>query len=225
MRTRRPVELRAAVILRRCHLALAAALLPLASCTYLQRRLDDLGDCFLYRFHQEALGFAVEGKVSIVEASLGGWYADWGWGKDTWWQVPGHVMTTHGTGIPITTIGPIAYGQSWTRVLATSTDGNPPGAPDAYDDVRSWLFLSDVFDFDDERRFQLTPGQRISDAFGIELGIAPVICSVRIGFNVAEFADLLLGFVFLDVFADDGWRRPPTLPYVPPSSKQPAKAP
>src|SRR5262245_11918525 len=167
-------------------------MLPLGSCAYLYGRLDDLGDCFLYRWHDSALGVAIEAKVGIVEATLGGWYADYGWGKDTWWQLPGNVMTTHGYGIPITTVGPIAYGQPLLRALATSTDGNPPGAPGAYDDVRSWLLISDVFDFDDERRFRLTTGQHISDAFGIELGVTPVFFGARIGFNVAEFADLLL---------------------------------
>jgi len=210
------------VSLRRVQLAVvaAASLLSCSSCAYLQCRLDDLGDCFLYRWHESALGLAVEAKVSVVEATLGGWYADYGWGKDTWWQVPGHVMTTHGYGVPITTVGPIAYGQPLLRALATSTDGNPPGAPGAYDDVRSWLFLSDVFDLDDERPFQLTAGQRISDAFGVELGVTPLLFSARIGFNVAEFADLLLGFCFIDIFGDDGWRRPPTLPYVPAKSRR-----
>ena len=200
-------------------LAAAVAVCSLGSCTYLQGRLDDLGDCFLYRWHESALGVAVEAKVSILAAGVGGWYSDYGWGKDTWWQRPGNVMTTHGYGIPITTVGPIAYGQPLWRALATSTDGNPPAAPGAYDDVRSWVLLADVFDLDDERRFQLTTGQHISDAFGIELGLAPVFWNARIGFNVAEFADLLLGFVLLDVFADDGWRRPPTLPYVPAQSR------
>ncbi|MEO6595492.1 MAG: hypothetical protein ABIP94_12130 [Planctomycetota bacterium] len=190
-------------------------MLPLGSCTYLGQRLDDLGDCFLYRWHQNALGVAVEAKVGPFEAAVGGWYADWGWGKDTWWQQPGYVLTNHGTGIPFTTLGPIGYGQSWSRFFATSSGGNHPGAPDAFDDVRSWFGISDIFDLDDGVPFSLSPQRRVSDAFGIEVGVVPLFVGLRVGFNVAEFADLLLGFVGIDVFGDDGRVRPPTLPFIP----------
>ena len=61
--------------------------------------------------------------ISMVAGALGGWYADGGVGKDTWWQRPGDTLTNHGYGVPITTIGPIAYGQSWSRFLVTGTSG------------------------------------------------------------------------------------------------------
>lgn len=194
-------------------------MLPCGGCAYLRARYDDFNDCFLYRWHQDALGVAVEAKVGPLAGSVGGWYADWGYGKDTWWQQPGYVLTNHGTGIPFTTLGPVAYSDSWSRVFATGASGNHPAAPDAYDDVTSWLFLSDVFDLDDNLPFRLSPQQRVSDAFGVEVGVVPLFVGLRIGFNVAEFADLLLGFVGIDVFGDDGHTRPPTLPMIPaPSS-------
>ncbi len=193
----------------------AIVLLPFAACAYLHDRLTDLDDCFLYRWHQEALGVAIEAKLGPFAAVVGGWYADWGWGKDTWWQQPGYTLTNHGTGVPFTTLSPIAYGTSWSRVFATGTGGNHPGAPDAFDDVHSWVFFSDVFDLDDESPFRLTPRQRIVDAFGIEIGIVPVFVGLHVGFNVAEFADFLLGCVGIDVLADDGRPRPPTLPFLP----------
>jgi hypothetical protein len=59
----------------------------------------------------------------------------------------------------------------------------------------------------------LSPARRVSDLFGVEVGVVPVIVGVRVGFNIAEFADLLLGCVFLDIFGDDGVERPPTKPY------------
>jgi len=200
---------------RACRLAAAAITLLLPSCSYLDNRLTDLHDCFLYRWHESALGVAATAKVGPLEATVGGWYADWGWGKDTWWQRPGYVLTCHGTGVPLTTIGPLAYGQSWSRLLATSSSGNHPAAPGSFDDARSWLFVSDVFDFDDERPFQLTSRQRIADLFGIEVGVVPLIAGLHVGFNVAEFADFLLGWVGIDVLADDGVERPPTVPFVP----------
>jgi hypothetical protein len=55
----------------------------------------------------------------------------------------------------------------------------------------------------------------ISDQFGLELGVYPLFWGARIGFNIAEFADLLLGCCGLDIFGDDGRKRPPTLPFVP----------
>jgi hypothetical protein len=42
-----------------------------------------------------------------------------------------------------------------------------------------------------------------------------VFWGARVGFNVAEFADFLLGFAFVDLMGDDGEKRPPTIPYRP----------
>jgi len=61
--------------------------------------------------------------------------------------------------------------------------------------------------------------------FGVEIGVTPLFIGARIGFNVAEFADLLLGFFLLDIFGDDGARRHPTLPYVPAQVIRPEPAP
>lgn len=185
------------------------------ACSYLDRRLTDLGDCFVYRWHSEAFGLGVDAKAGPVAAAVGGWYADWGTGKDTWWQRPGYTLTNHGYGVPFTTLGPLAYGQSWAHLLATSSTGNHPADPHAYDDVDSWLGIADVFDLDDRSPFARTPGQRIVDAFGVELGVAPLFWQLHAGFNIAEFADFVLGFVGLDLCADDDVERPPTLPAVP----------
>ncbi|MBL9079667.1 MAG: hypothetical protein JNL08_19340 [Planctomycetes bacterium] len=192
-----------------------AAVLLWAGCSYLDQRVTDLQDSVLWRWHQDALGVAATAKVGPLELTAGGWYAEWGSGKDTWWQTPGHVMTNHGTGVPLTTIGPLAYGQSWARLLATSTAGNHPGAPDAFDDARSWLLVQDVFDLDDAAPFAPNPRQRIADLFGLEVGAVPLLFGLHLGFNVVEFADFVLGFVWIDVMGDDGVRRPPTLPFVP----------
>ena len=193
----------------------AIALGALAGCTWADRRLADLGDCFLYRWHQDALGAAVEAKLGPLDAAVGGWYAEWGVGKDTFWQRPGYVMTNSGYGVPITTLSPLVYGEPLPHALATSALGSHPAAPDEYVDVRSWLALSDTFDLDDGSPFVLSPAQKVSDLFGIEVGVVPVFVGLRVGFNVAEFADLLLGCVGVDVFGDDGRQRPPTRPYVP----------
>jgi hypothetical protein len=147
---------------------LAAALLATGGCSYLHRRAVDFGDCFLYRWYDDALGIGAVAKVGPLEAAIGGWYANGGVGKDTWWQQPGEVLTNHGTGVPFTTIGPLAYGQSWSR----------------------------------------------------EVGIAPLFWNAHVGFNVAEFADFLLGFVGIDLLGDDDWPRPPSLPYVPAGGEQ-----
>lgn len=200
-----------------------AGTLLLCGCSYLDQRLTDLHDCFLYRWHEDALGLSAVAKVGPAELALGGWYGEWGWGKDTWWQQPGYLLTCHGTGVPFTTLGPLAYQQSWTRLLATSSGGNHPGSPEAFDDVRSWLCISDVLDLDDGMPFRLTTAQRISDAFGVEVGVAPLFVSLHVGFNVAEFADFLLGFVGIDVFGDDGEPRPPTLPYLPAPPAEPGR--
>ena len=194
---------------------LCLALLPFAGCRFWDRRMADLHDSVLYRVNTDALGFAAVAKVGPAEVAVGGWYSDGGWGKDTWWQMPGEVLTRHGIGVPFTTLGPLGYGQSWSRLFATSTSGNHPADPANFDDVRAWLGLSDVFDRDREAPCRLTTAQKIVDLFGVEVGVAPVFWNVHLGFNVAEFADFLLGFVFLDVFGDDGVPRPPTLPMLP----------
>ncbi len=201
---------------RRWPLTLAALLLPLGACGFLQRRAVDFDDCLLYRCHDDALGLSATAKVGPLAATLGGWYANGGWGKDTFWQRPGAVLTNHGTGIPFTTLGPLAYGQSWSRLLAFSSWGNHPGDPNAFDDTSSWLGVSDVFDLDDALPFRLSPAQRIADLFGVEVGLVPLFWSGHVGFNFAEFADFLLGWVGLDVLGDDGAPRPRSLPYVPP---------
>ena len=170
-------------------LALAVLLLPFGSCRYLDARLTDLGDCFIYRWQSDAFGVGADVKVGPVAAVVGGWYSDYGYGKDTWWQTPGYVMTR--------------------------TSGNHVADPKGYDDVTSWLLLSDVFDLDDQGPFALTPAQRVVDMFGVEVGVAPVFWQAHVGFNVAEFADFLLGWFLIDIFYDDAVKRPPTVPFVP----------
>lgn len=196
-------------------LAVTVALLPLASCSYWQRRMVDLNDCVLYRFTSSALGVAVEAKLGPLDAAVGGWYSEYGWGKDTFWQRPGYVLTNFGWGVPFTTVSPIAYGGSLGDFFATSALGNHPGAPDAFIDNRSYLLVSDIFDFDDNYPFRPSTARRISDLFGIEVGAVPLFWGARLGFNVAEFTDFVLGFVGLDIMGDDGVPRPPTLPAVP----------
>ncbi|MFK7741373.1 MAG: hypothetical protein AB8H80_13740 [Planctomycetota bacterium] len=196
--------------------ALAASLLlPLVGCQYVDERLTDLHDCFIYRWHDNALGVAADVRVGPLGVTVGGWYSDWGQGKDTWWQKPGFTLTNHGTGIPFTTLGPLGYGQDWSRFLATGSIGNHIEDPSAYDDVRSWVFLYDAFDWDDQGPFALTTTQRIVDLFGVEVGIAPLFTQLHVGFNIAEFADFTLGLVGLDLFGDDHVPRPPTVPFVP----------
>jgi hypothetical protein len=166
-----------------------------AGCTWAEQRLADVGDCFLYRWHHDAIACAVEAKVGPFELGVGGWYAEWGWGKDTFWQEPGFLLTSSGFGVPFSTLSPLAYGEPWWFLFATSVTGNHPGAPEGFTDVRSWLLLRDVFDFDDSSPFLMNAHRSISDQFGL--------------------ADLLLGCCGLDIFGDDGRKRPPTLPFVP----------
>ena len=125
------------------------------------------------------------------------------------------MLTNHGVGVPFTTLGPLGYGQSWARFLCTSSAGNHPGDPRSFDDARAWLGLSDVFDLDDQAPFRLTTAQKVSDLFGVEVGVAPILWNVHLGVNVAEIADFVLGFVLVDVFFDDGRVRPPTIPVLP----------
>ena len=196
-------------------LAFALLLLPFGACRYVDARLRDLGDCFIYRWQHDAFGFGADAKVGPVELVVGGWYSEYGSGKDTWWQTPGYTMTAHGTGVPFTTLGPLGYGQSFWRLFATGTTGNHVADPNGYDDVTSWLLLSDVFDLDDSSPFALTPAQRVVDMFGVEVGVAPLFWQAHVGFNIAEFLDFTLGFFLIDIFGDDAVRRPPTVPYVP----------
>ena len=194
---------------------LSCLLLSSTACTYVDQRLTDLSDCFVWRWHGTALGASAEAKVGPIAGALGGWYADGGVGKDTWWQRPGDTLTNHGYGVPITTIGPIAYGQSWSRFLVTGTSGNHVRAPGAFDDVTSWALVSDVFDLDGQAPFALTPAQKVVDLFGVEVGVTPVFVHAHVGVNFAEFLDFTIGLFGLDLFGDDRVKRPPTLPYIP----------
>jgi len=198
-----------------------ACLLPLAvaatapGCAYWRARAVDFDDSFLYRWHDGALGGALEAKAGPLDAALGAWIADGGWGKDTFWQTPGETLTRQGMGVPFTTLGPLLWRAPLGQFLATSSLGNHPADPQTFQDVRAYLGVSDVFDLDDRYPFVLSPQRRIADLFGVEVGVVPVFVGARLGFNVAEFADFLLGFAFVDLLGDDGVARPPTLPYVP----------
>ena len=204
---------------RRCRWILLPLLLASAGCTYFEQRLTDLHDCVLYRWHTDGIGLAVEARLGPLDAALGGWYSDYGWGKDTFWQRPGRTLTSSGIGVPFTTISPLLYGSPWTRALATSGLGNHPEAPDAFTDVRGWLAVSDVLDLDDAYPFVLTPQRRVADLFGVEVGVVPLLWGARVGVNAAEFADFVLGFAGIDLLADDGVPRPPTLPYAPDAAR------
>jgi hypothetical protein len=198
-----------------------AVLLPLAvaatapSCAYWRARADDLHDSVLYRWHDGALGGALEAKLGPLDAALGAWIADTGWGKDTFWQTPGETLTRQGLGVPFTTLGPLLWRAPAGHFFATSALGNHPADPQSFQDVRAYLGLSDVFDLDGRYPYVLTPQRRIADLFGVEVGAVPVFWGARVGFNVAEFADFLLGFAFVDLMGDDGEKRPPTIPYRP----------
>jgi hypothetical protein len=190
-------------------------LLPLAACSYVDARMTDLGDCFIYRWQSDVLGVGADAKVGPLALVVGGWYSEYGYGKDTWWQTPGYTLTNHGTGVPFTTLGPLGYGQDFSRVFATGTTGNHVQDPKGFDDVTSWLCIADVFDLDNSSPFALTPEQRLVDMFGVEVGLAPVFLQAHVGFNIAEFLDFTLGIVGLDIFGDDAVKRPPTIPFVP----------
>lgn len=198
-----------------------AVLLPIAvaatapSCAYWRARADDLHDSVLYRWHDGALGGALEAKLGPLDAALGAWIADTGWGKDTFWQTPGETLTRQGLGVPFTTLGPLLWRAPAGHFFATSALGNHPADPQSFQDVRAYLGLSDVFDLDGRYPYVLSPQRRIADLFGVEVGAVPVFWGARVGFNVAEFADFLLGFAFVDLMGDDGEKRPPTIPYRP----------
>ena len=196
-------------------LAALVLLLPFGACRYVDASLTDLGDCFLYRWQSDAFGLGADVKVGPVGLVVGGWYSEYGYGKDTWLQTPGYTMTNHGTGVPFTTLGPLGYGQSFTRLFATGTTGNHVADPNGYDDVTSWLLLSDVFDLDDNSPFALTTAQRCVDLFGIEVGLAPLFWQAHVGFNLAEFVDFTLGIFLIDIFGDDAVKRPHTVPFLP----------
>lgn len=198
-----------------------AVLLPIAvaatapSCAYWRARADDLHDSVLYRWHDGALGGALEAKLGPLDVALGAWIADTGWGKDTFWQTPGETLTRQGLGVPFTTLGPLLWRAPAGHFLATSALGNHPADPQSFQDVRAYLGLSDVFDLDGRYPYVLSPQRRIADLFGVEVGAVPVFWGARVGFNVAEFADFLLGFACVDLMGDDGEKRPPTIPYRP----------
>lgn len=205
----------------RCAARRFAHLLPLAvaaalpGCAYWQARTADLHDSVLYRWHDGALGGALEAKLGPLDAALGAWIADTGWGKDTFWQTPGETLTRQGLGVPFTTLGPFLWRAPLGQLFATSSLGNHPADPQTFQDARAYLGLSDVFDLDGRYPFVLSPQRRIADLFGVEVGVVPVFVGARVGFNVVEFADFLLGFAFVDLMGDDGEKRPPTIPYRP----------
>lgn len=191
------------------------SLLPVTACTYLDQRMTDLQDCVVWRWHDSALGASAEAKVGPLGGAIGGWYADGGVGKDSWWQRPGYTLTNHGYGVPFTTLGPLMYGQSWSRLFATSTSGNHVQDPKGFDDVTSWLLVRDALDLDRGGPFALTPTQRLVDLFSVELGVTPAFVHAHLGFNLAEFVDFTLGWFGVDLFGDDLVERPPTVPYLP----------
>ena len=52
---------------------LSCLLLSSTACTYVDQRLTDLSDCFVWRWHGTALGASAEAKVGPIAGALGGW--------------------------------------------------------------------------------------------------------------------------------------------------------
>jgi len=149
------------------------------------------------------LGVTAEARVCTIGLGAGGarsWRA--GVERKRLWETWEEVAL----GLPVTTVSglieamrerPLGETEPATTTLL---DSYVRGPPERYEVFYSLVMLF-AYEMRDDRFGMET--SHLEDYFWIEAGAGAGI-GVRVGFNVAEFLDFLLGWAAIDVLEDDG---------------------
>jgi hypothetical protein len=190
-------------MLPRIVLLLAFMLLP--SCAYLSNRARDAYESVLVDV-QLGVGVSADAKAGPLAACVGcsgGFFAA---GKSTWWSgvttfkelsvgVP--VLQVAGAVLAVTDDEPVGFALAGTHMLAKwAVPGFDPSSRKAEEMTRIAVLGITL------------PADRpmpngFVDYFGIEAAAFAGVAGTRIGFNVAELGDFLLGWFGLDILGDD----------------------
>ncbi len=162
-----------------------------AGCTYFENRARDLGDCFKASA-DIGLGIQAAAVVGPVEANAGVW---WGYSPGLKGAEGINIFSGGDLGFPFSTAaGALGFygGPLFTSIYEHSIEsGNEANSKDKSKRILCLLFF----------RYEILP-QRWKDYFWIEAR-ARCFIGATVGFNIAEFADFLLGWFGIDICGDD----------------------
>jgi hypothetical protein len=183
---------------------LTIALLP--SCAYLSDRALDAHESVLVDA-QLGVGVSADAKAGPLAAGVGWSLGAYSVGKSTWWSGL-HSFGECSVGVPVL--------QGMGVVLSLNKPSPPVGIGLF---ATHFLHKSSVPGFARSSHqeeilsrpalleFTVPPDRPmpngVVDDFGIEAGAFLGIVGTRLGFNVAEFGDFILGWFGLDILGDD----------------------
>jgi hypothetical protein len=183
---------------------------------YWENRVRDLNECVIYDV-QCGVGLSADVRATRVAIGVGMSKADTAIGKIDWWTQRLRYEEWS-IGIPILQAGGFAF---WTGLLWL--DRLPPAAgfigmlstrllrrcgeiPNQLDgrseEVRNGDFSLMLVTIP-SGECEYTSRQIIVDSFGIEFGAFVGLGGFRVGLNVAEFLDFVVGFTTADILGDD----------------------
>jgi hypothetical protein len=172
-------------------------------CTFATKRLHDAHECVLYN-GQFGGGLSTDAKIGLVEVCVGASLGGCTFGKPTWWS-------------RVTKFSELSLGLPVLQLIyPVDTHMNQRDVNPGYDFhgptyLSRWAVLgvtakTYVHPFRNSWAVQteaLENQRVVVDHFGMELGAFAGVVGVRLGFNVAEFTDFMLGWVGLDILGDD----------------------
>ena len=184
---------------------------------YWENRLRDLDQCVLYDV-QYGLGLSADVRVTRLAAGVGLSTAGTAIGKIDWWEEP-MCFEEDSYGIPVLQLLGLAISSGLVKAKGTPSVGlgmipmtcgvrRLGEIPDKirgrskeveHSDIAFMLAAIPVGKYDSRKI--------LIDSFGIEMDAFVGLGGFRLGFNVAEFADLLLGFTSVDLLGDDSVKR------------------
>jgi len=171
------------------------SILLLSSCEYLQNRGEDLSDCFKASIGAGA-GISLRAKFGPVCLSAGGW-TGYSIGLEEKSSI--NIWNEHVVGIPFTTLFGIGFNVMYKFSLPAIfisdfhfvTRYYPPLV--GGEDIMSYYIWF--------RRMQKKQ-IKIEDYFWIEASLY-VFAGIKLGFNILEFSDFILGWFGIDILNDD----------------------
>jgi hypothetical protein len=197
-------------------LLFTVTLLP--SCSYMLNRARDAHECLLVDA-QFGLGISADAKAGPFGAGVGGSYSWWSFGKSTWSsglqsfrEISLGVPLLQAGGVKAIVVGKTGEFHCWFLLITTQmlVKRRQLKAEHAVEDDSSVVPGSASQQEDLLLRFAplgiplcFNIDRHIVDLFGFETSAFLGVVGARVGFNVAEFGDFMLGWFGLDILGDD----------------------
>jgi len=176
------------------------------SCAYLSNRALDANE-FVLADAQLGVGVSADAKAGPVAAGVGWSLGAYSVGKSTWWSGL-HAFREGSAGVPLAQVsafvGSASKGSGRGVFGLFATHGLVKSAVPGFDPgpMEDQIFARGAF-----LGIALPPERPMPDAvvdyFGVEAGVFLGVVGTRLGFNVAEFSEFLLGWFGLDILGDD----------------------